>query len=57
MLGTGKWCRGSVLVEVVGVSFEQLRSVGTGEIEIEKEEQSRHRIKKLQVNNESEKNI
>jgi hypothetical protein len=34
---------------VVGVSFEQLRSVGTGEIEIEKEEQSRHRIKKLQV--------
>jgi hypothetical protein len=38
-------------------SFEQLRSVGTGEIEIEKEEQSRHRIKKLQVNNESEKNI
>ena len=35
MLGTGKWCRGSVLVGVVGVSFEQLRSVGTGEIEIE----------------------
>jgi len=44
-----------VLVGVVGVSFEQLRSVGTGDIE--KEEQSRHRIKKLQVNNESEKNI
>jgi len=35
-----------------------LRSVGTrtGEIEIEKEEQLRHRINKLQVN-ESEKNI